>query len=499
MARTAIVIGGGIGGMFCGALLAREGLRVIVLEKNDIIGGGLQSFTRRGQTFDTGMHVACGLHSEGSVWRVCQHLGIADKLNIRHLNSNATDRIHFVNEGKSYEIACGVGGFVDSLSRYFPSERMGLQAYAKACLDITAEMDLFNLRDSVGLQSFAHPDATIPADKLIEKYIADNRLRSLLAYICPRYGARRGKTPAYVHATLMTLYLQGGSRFVGGTVRLAEALSDVIGKSGGEVLTSHEVCHIDTQNKHVESVSTTDGRTFTADYYVGAADTAHIVSMVSHGGLTKAFCQRVQNMEQTYSAFTIFISLRDGFLRYEDTQEQFVSSADKVWCFGNEDEQEWPTGLMMSMLPDDNQGLWARRVVLTAPMSYDMVSRFAANGRGKRQQGYAEWKKTCAERAIEMVERVHKGFASAIENLQTASPLTISDYYGNAVGSLYGRAVDTTDLMSTMLNVHTKIDNLFLTGQNINLHGLCGCVLTAIETAEAIVGANTIRRKIRQL
>ena len=50
-----LIIGGGLGGLFCGAILAKEGLKVTVLEKNTAIGGGLQSFTRFGEVFDTGI------------------------------------------------------------------------------------------------------------------------------------------------------------------------------------------------------------------------------------------------------------------------------------------------------------------------------------------------------------------------------------------------------------------------------------------------------------
>ena len=50
--------------------------------------------------------------------------------------------------------------------------------------------------------------------------------------------------------------------------------------------------------------------------------------------------------------------------------------------------------------------------------------------------------------------------------------------------------------MLSQLSVFTKVKNLYLTGQNVNIHGFCGVSLTAIETAEALVGYNTIVRKI---
>ena len=42
-----IVIGSGLGGLECGAMLAREGMGVCVAEQAALPGGCLQSFSRR--------------------------------------------------------------------------------------------------------------------------------------------------------------------------------------------------------------------------------------------------------------------------------------------------------------------------------------------------------------------------------------------------------------------------------------------------------------------
>ena len=52
--------------------------------------------------------------------------------------------------------------------------------------------------------------------------------------------------------------------------------------------------------------------------------------------------------------------------------------------------------------------------------------------------------------------------------------------------------------MLSQMSVFTKVKNLYLTGQNVNIHGFCGVSLTAIETAEALVGHNEIVRKINK-
>ena len=44
--KRVIVIGGGLGGLLSGALLAKEGFAVTLIEKNHNIGGSLQSYKR---------------------------------------------------------------------------------------------------------------------------------------------------------------------------------------------------------------------------------------------------------------------------------------------------------------------------------------------------------------------------------------------------------------------------------------------------------------------
>ena len=67
-----IIIGAGLGGLFTGAILSKEGFQVTIVEKNTTIGGGLQTFQRFGEHFDTGMHVIGGMQPGGNIWKICR-------------------------------------------------------------------------------------------------------------------------------------------------------------------------------------------------------------------------------------------------------------------------------------------------------------------------------------------------------------------------------------------------------------------------------------------
>ena len=83
-----------------------------------------------------------------------------------------------------------------------------------------------------------------------------------------------------------------------------------------------------------------------------------------------------------------------------------------------------------------------------------------------------------------------------MEWVNTASPLTIRDYYGNKEGGLYGFSKDAHNIALSQLPVVTKVKNLLLTGQSNNLHGFCGVPLTSLLTCEAILGSNYLIDKI---
>lgn len=81
----------------------------------------------------------------------------------------------------------------------------------------------------------------MPADELIASHIDNSELRDILAYMAPMYAGIKGHTPAYIHALINVLYIDGASMFVGGSRQLADLLAGVIENGGGEVLSGSKV------------------------------------------------------------------------------------------------------------------------------------------------------------------------------------------------------------------------------------------------------------------
>lgn len=494
MGKSAVIIGGGVGGLFVGAILSKEGVKVTVLEKNATVGGGLQSFTRFGEVFDTGMHVIGGMHKNGSTRRIFEYLGITDKLHIVDVDTRMIDRLYYSEDGGSYSIAGGRDGFVESLAGCFPGQRENLRQYVDALYRIAGQVDLFYLKPPAG--RMPDDEFMMSANALVNKYISDSRLRSVVSFFNPFYGGMKDITPAYIHAVISVLYIEGPSRFAGGSYLLAQTLKDYIAGNGGEVYAGDAVTVVTTQGRNITGVRTAAGREYTADHYVCAIHPCTFFSLLDNpSALPLSYRNRLNDIPNSYSAFILNLKLKPETFKYMDYTAYYMATYSDMWEFG-EPSGKWPKGFLYMTPPEIEQGLYSTKMTITAPMLWEEVKQWEHTTLGHRTPEYEAWKKQKAEIILDCMEEMHPGFRDCVEAVNTASPLTIRDYYGVKEGSMCGYVKDCNNIIMSQVPVVTKIPNLLLTGQNCNLHGMCGVSLTAINTCEAILGRNFILDKL---
>lgn len=493
--KDVVIIGGGLGGLFTGAILAKEGLKVFVLEKNSTAGGGLQTFRRFGLDFDTGMHVIGGLQKNGNIQRLCDYLGITDGIKIRDVDDDCADELMFTEDNSIYKIAKGKEGYISSLTSYFPKSEAELRNYIEAVYRIANAIDLFNLRPSTTILTSLPEDSLLPADDFIAKYISDTKLRSVVAYMNPLYGGEGGKTPALIHAIISTLYINGASRFIDGSSQMTDLLTAYIKNRGGYVILNDAVEEINVESGMVQDVVTKRGKIYKGDYYISDVHPCVLLNLIHGKAFTNAYVNRLKSIPNSYSAFSLYIKMKTDTFPYINHSVYITKHYGDIWNFGNPDAA-WPLGLLMMTPPVCNQGRFSDKVLITVPMRYEMARLWENTVTGNRGKDYEAWKDARTREALQLVEARFPGFTDKVEKVNTSSPLTIRDFYGTKDGAISGYSKDCNNMMLSNIQVATKVRNLFLTGQNVNLHGFCGVPLTAIMTSEAILGRNYIINKI---
>ena len=500
MGKNVIVIGAGLGGLITGALLSKEGYVVTLLEKNPIIGGGLQCFHRRGVIFETGMHILGGFMPGNNLYKICLYLGIIDKLKIRHTDADCIDEVTFGLNGDSYMLPRGKEAFEQYLARRFPDQTKGLHNYMQAVWALSEEVDLFYLRPDKDSMLREHPEEFLmPADEFIARYITNPKLSELLAYMNPMYSGVAGHTPAFVHALINVLYINGSSMFVDGSQQMADALADIILAAGGKIYTGDPVVNIELEDHRIQKIRTRNGKEYIGDLYISDIHPCTLLQLLPEKAFLKSYRNRLLEIPNSYSAFSVYIKFKKNARQpFVNHPRYFQEKYGYVWRLGEYDPATFPYGFMYLTPPAEKQEEWAERMIVNCPMPFSAVSQWADSYIGDRPQGYKAWKEVTLQRVLDKLERVCPHLREDIEFCFASTPLTIRDYYGTKEGALYGYNRDCKNMTLSQLPIATKVRNLLLTGQNINLHGICGVPLTAIETLEIIVGRGHVVEKINE-
>jgi len=488
MKNKVLIIGGGIGGLVCGAILAKEGYRVRVLEKHTIAGGGLHTFRRNGVEFETGIHLISGFQQNGVLRKLFSYLGIADKLQIKPADANGFDQLYVAEGGATYKMACGKDNFVQTLSSYFPEEEENIKKYIHRIYEICDNVPLYNLRLPTA-DIFSNMEIMeTSVSEFIASFTRNAKLQNVLAWNNAMYGGRKGKTPIYVGALITQFYIEGASRFIGSSQQLADLLVQVIEQNGGEVLTKTGAKFIDIQEGNVQKVITESGREYYADYYISAIHTSSMFKILDVSHFKKAYYHRIDNIQNSNSAFVTFITFKPNSFPYLNYAGFCAHKYDDVWNSAEYTPDNWPRGCMYVTPPVSENDTFAQKMIVNTIMKYETVKKWENTTTGKRGNEYNEFKKNYENKVLNMLEVAFPDIRAKIETVFSATPLTIRDFYNVKEGAIYGTVPDCNNMAESHIPVRTKIGNLLLTGQNINLHGILGVPLTALLTCGELVG-----------
>lgn len=491
--KRVTVIGAGLGGLMTGALLAKEGCRVTLLEKNPKVGGCLQSYTRFGTVFDTGMHLFGGMAEGGNLRRICDYLGITERFTTLDLDPENDVEIFIGAENRLLPINLRRNGLIDSLSRYFPGHQDELDAYIDGVNNIVEGLDLFHLRPSETALSRFHEDFLLPADQFIAKHVNEPRLQAILAVINTLYAGERGITPAFLHAVLATIFLNGACRVAGGYSHFAKALSDSILEREGTIITGEAATTITTSGNTL-IVNTIWGKKLTADYVISAISPESTLAMVdSRDAFSEAYRSAIEEKAASLSAFIINIKLKPNTLPFSNRIGFYIENYDSAWHTNDGDEIE---KFFYMTPPVLHQCAYAETLNVVISMRWSKVEQWTHTLVAKRGPEYERFKQRVYNQAVSHLRKIIPNMEQAIDKVDLASPLTIRDYTGVKQGAMCGARKECNDPLS-FLPVATRMPGLFLTGQSVNMHGFCGVTLTALQTAEAILGKNAIINQLQ--
>lgn len=493
-----VIIGSGLGGLVSGIILAKEGYSVCVLEKNNQFGGNLQTFVRDKTIFDTGIHYIGGLSEGQNLYKYFKYLGIMDDLRLKKMDEDGFDIISFEEENEEYPHAQGYDNFIAKLLEFFPDEEQAIRDYCNKVVTICDSFPLYNLNWEGKYDSEI---LALNAKSCIDEVTDNEKLRAVLAGSNFLYAGIADKSPFYVHALSVNSYIQSSWRCINGGSQITKQLIKQLKKYGGEVYKYKEVIRFDVVENAITKANMKDGTSVGAKMFISNIEPKTTLRMVGEEHFRKSFFSRIESLEGVISAFSLYVVFKPKTFKYRNHNYYHFKNSTIVWNAYDYDENTWPMAYMASMNASGKDEIWADGMTFITYMKYEDMKPWentfnTTAEEGDRGESYDEFKVRKAERFLQEIEIKFPGIRECIHSIHTSTPLSYRDYIGGSNGNMYGYVKDSNNPMKTFIAPKTKLDNLYLTGQSINMHGVLGVTIGAVVTCSEIVGKEYLVNKI---
>lgn len=495
-----VIVGGGLGGMLSAVILAKEGMKVCVLERDKQIGGCLQTFSLQKTVFDSCVHYVGGLGEGHTLWQIFKYAGILDQLSLSAYDADGFDRIAFGDDPTLYPQAIGEQNFVEQLLPYFPGERAALEQYIQTLKTVSDHFPLYRLRNGNAEEKSAVSGWGLT--ETLEKITSNKKLQNVLTGNNLLYAGEASKTPFYLHALVSESYIHSAHKVLPGSSQIAKFLWKELQSHGGEVYRNTEVKKLVEENRQISYAETKDGQRFYARQFIAAVHPERVLDMVDSDMLRGAYRKRIKGLKQTISTYMLNLVLKPGIVPMRRYNIYWNASED-AWAAVNYKTGDWPANYAAFFVEDEANPGYAESLSILSYMHYDEVARWAdsINRTGDEHERGCDYESFKEQKAELLLNKVYERIPELKGNIiaqSSATPLTYRDYTNTPGGSLYGILKDINKPAETTIATRTKISNLLLTGQNVNLHGVLGVSITAIATCAELVGMEHLLERIKR-
>ncbi len=499
----AIIIGAGLGGLTAGAILARKGKRVLVVEQHSIPGGCATGFRRKDAIVEVGLNQTGGFEEFDIKTKALKSAGVLGRIELvrnPEFFRRITDKRDFVlpdNAGKAEEY----------LASLFPDERRGLKKFFRTIDAVRKEIHRY---------ADVRPDrqnAILPLFPLLFPSITANCLRTVGSFLNSCFRSEELKSLlisnlAYFHndpRKMSLLYFcagqgeffGGGAYFIrGGSQKLSDSLAEAIVSNGGAIEYRHQVTKVITDKnraigieyKNLKSIESAKESAFAPAILAGCALPV-IANILSEESAKKRLLKRIGKAENSCSFFTVFLEFNETYSTIHN--RHYATFVNENTEFNIEDTFSVSTGDFLHRpfyfcdYETIDSGLYdsqaTRRGVICASDTMDGWQNLEA-------EAYSERKNRFANALIGRMDRILPGFAKSISRMETATPKTIMRYTSNPDGAVFGFAQNVRSAVPFRTHTYLPIKGLFTSSAwGFPGGGFTGAIMSGYNAARAVL------------
>ena len=460
LSYDAIVIGSGMGGLTAATFLAKNGYKVLVVERHYLPGGYAQSFRRKGFLFDAAVHHIGGGGKFSLVGQALKEL----EIKVDMVRLDPMDTITFPDF--QIDIPSDIDEYITLLQTRYPDNADQIKSFFKDLIKLYWAV----LKDDPNGKMFQrYGDQTF--GQMLDSFFDNQELKNILGSQSGYIGPSPGRISALNMAQMLATYLKDGAWFpMGGTQHLVDAFVLKLYELGSDVLLYREVKRINTRDGLAVGITLSDGTEISADLVISNADAkltfGSLIDSKQDGDFGQ-YLSSLSRMEESPTLCSAYLglsadidltALKRGFHHMSNNPDS--------------DEHEWfyvsvPTRIDPSLAPDGKQiitmDIFARQnsecVKNNSPgQDLSFGHGYATDAR------YVDFRERLQKHVFQFLNRYVPGVESRVEICELGTPRTMIRYTLNSNGVPYGWATTPDQSVRRRLSHITPIKNLYLAG-----------------------------------
>lgn len=514
MSFDVVVIGAGIGGLGCAARLTRHGRRVLVLEKNNHIGGTSYVFRRNGFTFPMG---PLSFSFPGRIKSFLSAVGVESEVTFR--------RNHFQLISPRLDIiySARLDSVKRELARAFPLEKAGLEGFFSDLTEIirqTKDVYLWHpdYLPKTALRQLNREDpqhkgglaqireySRTSCRRLLDRHLSDPTLKNFLGSQGTSEPEMSVLTLAFIWNVMSEVGIWSPSCGIHG---LSDLLAETVRRNGGEIRLNSGVKDIRVEKGRVTGVRTESGEILEAPWVVSNVDPKKtFLELCSAADIPRPFLATIAATPYTGSELCVYLGLepqrvdwkrmRAAHLFYRHREDRRNDDLETLEDIENREVEicRWSDNAPDHVPPGKGS------LVLRVNFPYDHFAGYRT-GEKKRKVEYRAYKSALTQKLIAAAENVLPGLGAAVEVVESATPLTYADWGRRYQGSIAGWtwSAEHGRSFKGKLLIETPLQNLLLVGIYAATELFLGGVPTAVHTADLaarIILGDTPREQAR--
>ncbi len=439
MAHDIVVIGGGVGGCGVAALMAKKGLKVLLVEKNSLIGGRCSSYEKDGFILPTYIHAFARVDKGPCGW----------------LANAIGEPLHWGREKvavfnlKGKEIHAPIGRDI-SLTNLKAAKAMKLPPQEFLRIGRLA-FDAFRKRKRWD-EEFDQMDVRT----WLSRHTDNETIHSMLAlittasFVVPYWECSIGE---FLHI-LMDMQEAGYAGYpMEECGAIAQAYLNSLLKSGGEYR-QEKVEKINVKGNKVQEVVLGNGEVVKAKAVISNIGVkATVTDLVGSKSFDKEYVARIEGFKHSWSAVVVKIAVDKKIT--EQKAGMYMPTLDAMSYFQQVERGEvpdelalWvtiPSNLSPSLAPPDKQLICAG-----TPMPY------------RKDVDWSTWVDNC----VKTMERLFPDIRKHFMWQDVVTPADI-DKYGGKDGTVIGIAQSTDQVGKNRPSIESPIDGLYFVGSDV--------------------------------